>query len=427
MKIKKAVSVIITYKNEVFVIKRKNSLRSFPGYLAFVGGKVDKEDFNAKDPLLNAVKREVEEELGIDIDSFSHSMSKFCEVTSPSFNPIRFETFFYHLRLFEKPDFTLCEHEIAQGIWSKPQTILDSWKEGNYLIIPPIRFMLSLLASNIELKEASYTRSSIDGKVPWVEVINDLIQYMPLSHTLPPATRTNCFYINGDKKFIVDPSPKNEQEKQKLLNSIDKVDFIFLTHYHGDHIERSNEIAIKLNVPIYLSKDTKRLIENKQEHFFKGVETKIIKDRDVIGSWKQSKIICYDISGHAKGHFGIMPENKKWFIVGDIFQGVGSVVVGGQNASMLDYMNTLKMIIKEDPKCVIPSHGIALGGTHIIEKNLKHRQLREEQVEKLYFKLDKDINKIYEHIYVGLNEKLKPYAMANIKSHLDKLKTEKRI
>ena len=60
-------------------------------------------------------------------------------------------------------------------------------------------------------------------------------------------------------------------------------------------------------------------------------------------------------------------------MAGDLFQGVGTVVIGEPEGNMQTYMETLKKVIKLNPKCVFPSHGIALGGSHILQKNLVTR------------------------------------------------------
>ena len=65
---------VFVYKDQVFTIKRQNYLSVFPGYTAFPGGKVDKEDkahdfelpniFNGYDPyLIIALDREMQEEI----------------------------------------------------------------------------------------------------------------------------------------------------------------------------------------------------------------------------------------------------------------------------------------------------------------------------------------------------------------------------
>ena len=43
-KIIDAVSILLTFENEIFAIERQPFLKSFPGYWAFPGGKVEKTD-----------------------------------------------------------------------------------------------------------------------------------------------------------------------------------------------------------------------------------------------------------------------------------------------------------------------------------------------------------------------------------------------
>ena len=438
--IKDAVSIIFTFKDEVFVIKRQNHLRSFPGYLAFVGGKVDKEDYDEADHLLkeyaqypihliNALYREVAEETSIKLHEIKKkNISYIGNALSPDFNPVRFNTYFFKVELDERIEFTLDEYEIEKGWWDRPESILKTWSEGEHLIVPPIRYYLRELAQDISSSnELNYIRKTHEEKIPLVESISDLIQYMPLSNTLPPADRTNAFYIRGDLKTLVDPSPKDEAELEKTLNTIDAIDQIRITHYHRDHYQFTDEIAKRLNVKVLMTKDTYDLILKHRPHgYFDGIDIKFVKDLDKVTTWKGQEVKVYEVPGHAKGHIALAPTSMNWFIAGDLFQGVGSVVVGGENASMQKYCESLQRVIDLDPKCVIPSHGIALGGVEIIKKNLSHRFKREKQILELFLKFQ-DLEEVYNKVYFGLDERLRPYAMANIESHLEKLKIEGRV
>ena len=41
---REAVAAIFVHEEDIFVIRRQEYLRAFPGYYAFPGGKVDPED-----------------------------------------------------------------------------------------------------------------------------------------------------------------------------------------------------------------------------------------------------------------------------------------------------------------------------------------------------------------------------------------------
>ena len=73
---RESVSALLIYDDEVFLIKRQNHLKAFPGYFSFPGGKVDKEDnipsslsekYNIESRFINALFRELEEELSFDL------------------------------------------------------------------------------------------------------------------------------------------------------------------------------------------------------------------------------------------------------------------------------------------------------------------------------------------------------------------------
>ena len=104
MKVRCAVSLVIVAENYVYSIRRQNYLRSFPGYTAFPGGKVDECDYQeTENGHLAALFREGREELNFnfDTDERVESIEYLATATSPAFNPARFETYFYKIFLFD--------------------------------------------------------------------------------------------------------------------------------------------------------------------------------------------------------------------------------------------------------------------------------------------------------------------------------------
>ena len=116
----------------------------------------------------------------------------------------------------------------------------------------------------------------------------------------------------------------------------------------------------------------------------------------------------------------------KWFLVGDLIQGVGTVVIPSPEGDMTSYFSTLKKVISLNPKVIIPSHGIPSRSTHLLTVALKHRLKRESQILELF---NSGISKeaILKKLYVGIDPRLKKLAMQNIESHLSKLHKEKKL
>jgi glyoxylase-like metal-dependent hydrolase (beta-lactamase superfamily II) len=115
-----------------------------------------------------------------------------------------------------------------------------------------------------------------------------------------------------------------------------------------------------------------------------------------------------------------------WFIAGDLFQGVGTVVIGDDEGDMSKYFLTLEKVISLAPKVLFPSHGIGLGGVNILEVTLEHRRLREKQVLQFYREGLSEYQ-ILERIYEKVDQVLWPYALKNIQKHIEKLKADKVI
>lgn len=446
-KIRDAVSLIFEHKGKIFSIQRQNYLRAFPGYTAFIGGKVDPEDYEDlnyslselnKHPveLRNAIVRETKEELGIEVDRLLEqgiisSIDYIGRALTPKFNPYRFNTHFFRISFVNEVEFSVDKNEVKASCWSYPSEVYEQWSRGNLMMVPPVRFFIEKLHDDIYFTEPLIFENRFDLKtiVPWIETISGLKQIMPLSNTVPPAERTNAFIVGDDRSILIDPSPKNNDELSRFLETIknENINEIFITHHHKDHHQSANEIARKFNIPMGMSSFTKSQIEKVYGlSYFEDIRVKNYKENDILCSWKNEDIVVIEVPGHDEGQLAIMPKSKKWFLAGDLFQGVGTVVVGGEEGNMKKYMDTLSKVISLGPHCVIPSHGIALGGTHIIEKTLEHRKFREQQVLDMH-KEGLDIDQMLKRIYFDIPDKILKYARANIESHLLKLKEEGKV
>lgn len=445
-KIIDAVSIVITCGDEIFAIQRQNYLKAFPGYWAFPGGKVEIEDeiFSPEHELVKtfdqrlfgAVVREGKEELGLEVahellHGNIHRIDLLGLAVTPDFNPFRFATYFYRFDLKNKIKFEIDWNEAKVAKWMKCSELLEQYESGDLLAVPPVIKVIETLGKNPNATKIDDLNFEYDAShfVPFIESLKGVRQLMPLSNTLPPANRTNAFLIGEEgPKVLVDPSPKNEVEYQKFKNTLNLfgVDKILLTHHHPDHHEFSTQLAREYGIPMMMSEDTFQRLSKKIPNYFNNIEINFLKEGDLITDWRGRKIKIIEVPGHDEGQIAIAADDMSWFLAGDLFQGVGTVVIGDDEGDMAKYFSTLEKIILLNPKVVFPSHGIGLGGVNILEKTLEHRRMREQEVLILHQE-GKSPDEMLEKIYADVDKRLWPFAMKNILKNLEKLKKEKKI
>ena len=246
---RQAVSAIFIAGDDIFTIIRNNHLKVFPGYTAFPGGKVDKHDgekttnlFNRFEKKitnthLNALMREIKEELNFDLEEYADKIIDLYPIgvaITPDFNPYRFESFYYVIKLPEKVHFNVDLGEAKSWCWESAPKLLNKYKQAKMLAVPPMIMMLEAFTKDIGHQKILDLTLDYDTKtqVPMIESIYGVKQFLPKSNTFPPASRTNSFLI-GDKgvEILIDPSPKDYDEYQKFINSLSKynVSKIFIT------------------------------------------------------------------------------------------------------------------------------------------------------------------------------------------------------
>jgi glyoxylase-like metal-dependent hydrolase (beta-lactamase superfamily II) len=216
-------------------------------------------------------------------------------------------------------------------------------------------------------------------------------------------------------------------ELKKFLRSVEKIGFdsLFLTHHHPDHYQYAREVALEFNVGIELSIDTYNRIKIKSgENYFEGIPLKFRKEGDIVTKSLGHFVRVYEVPGHDEGQLALAPDNLNWFLVGDLIQTIGTVVIQAPEGDMKKYFHSLERVIALNPKNCIPSHGIIVGGVHKLEETLQHRKMREQQIIAL-INDHKSMDEMIEIIYQGLDKSLIPYAQKTIEAHLKKINEEK--
>ena len=440
-----AVTAVLLHGDELYLVRRHPALPAFSGYHAFPGGKVDRTDLDAPlagalfeghaPRLLRALARELQEELAFDLWSAAGrghvaELVNLGEITTPAFAPLRFRTWFFKLVLRERPHFVPDPGEATEGGWLKISEWRRRYASGRLLAAPPTTLTIDALARDPALRALPPFPGTFDPErdIPWVEPLAGLRILLVRSNTLPPAQHTNVFWIGGDgaPRVLVDPSPADRDELERLHRTLDGfgVDLVFLTHHHPDHREFADEIARRHGVPLGMSADTRERIERKAgARFFEGLAVRTLGEGDELTRWQGESVRLLAVPGHDEGQLAPMAESRAWCIVGDLIQGIGTVVIAPPEGNMRKYFASLRRIIELDPGVIIPSHGMALGGTHFLQQALRHREEREQQIRTRH-EAGLSEDQILADVYRAIDPRLLPLARLNIRSHLEKLRED---
>lgn len=380
---------------------------------------------------MSALQRELREELGIDIYALEARVSHLGNAVTPAYAPRRFDTEFFRIDLAQKPDLTLDRHEHAQQLWKPAAAFWAEFQAGELLCVAPLQRILETLSVHPEATEVTDLgqRPGQDVGLDLVEPIDGLRILPVRSNTLFPATHTNAFLLGDDpaSRILVDPSPASDSIYQQLaqfLDSFGRPACILLTHHHPDHHERAPQLARLWDVPLLMSAATRANIERRWgADYLADARITRVEDGDTIGQWKGHAIRAIAVPGHDNGHLALMPDSRHWIIVGDLYQGVGSVVIGRPEGNMAEYFASLRKVIALNPRVTVPSHGMALPGVLQIERTLAHRQQRENRIRHLH-QQGLDVDAILAREYANTPAALQPLARMNVEQHLEKIASE---
>lgn len=441
-KIVEAVTAVILSGGELLMVHRQPFLRNFAGFHAFPGGRIDDADHAGETLpafcagheacLLRGLLREIREELSLDLAALAPPIAvrALGVALTPPNMPLRFNTHFFAIELPEKPAVGVDLHELSDAQWAPPGEWLARYRDGRLLLAPPTLAVVEALAADPQARHVPGLDFSarVDYALPVLEQIHGLRCILVRSHTLPPAEHTNCFLLGDSQshRILVDPSPASEAELEKLCAVIASfgVHEVFLTHHHPDHHERAPDLARRLGVPIGMSADTEqRLLAKKGRDYFHDLAVHHYREGDVVCRWLGRPVRVLEVPGHDEGQLALMPDDRAWCIVGDLIQGVGTVVIARPEGDMRKYFATLERLIALDPRAIVPSHGMALGTVHRLAETLKHRRQREQQVLALW-REGRDLTTMLQTIYADVDPRLLGLARLNIESHLDKLRAE---
>ncbi len=438
---------------EVFWVRRAPHDRFLSGFHAFPGGRVDPRD--GRDPeqaARHAALRETAEETGwlpggrlepalrakirsgagalpIDVAAIAECMVPAGIWRAPPYLVTPFQTRFYGLIVDPSADPRVDpgDPELDDGGWIRPADALAAWDRSEVLLAPPTRWLLQALADGALTEPKRFAHQP-----PEDSPVSPAITLFPLrTPTLPPATHTNCYIVGRDELLVVEPAAGDPAEQARLDRFLDarvaagaRVKGIALTHHHHDHIGGVAHLARRLKLPVMAHRLTAERIEHPVDV--------LLDDGDSIALKGGPTLDVVHTPGHAVGHLCFIARVTREAIVGDMVAGIGSILVEPDEGHMGQYLDGLRRLRGLGLRCLLPSHGPAIGGAdHKLEEYVAHRLDRERQVLDALALGPADLKTLVDRVYTDVPPIVKAgpnggLAGLSLRAHLDQLAREGR-
>lgn len=245
---------------------------------------------------------------------------------------------------------------------------------------------------------------------------------------------TGTYIVGQGNVAVIDPGPELQEHFEALISALkgERVTHIVITHTHADHSPLSRRLAEKTGGLICgYDADSARPEANQgsapsmEEAVDRCLELDLkLSHGDLIqgDGWTLESV---HTPGHMANHMCFALQEEDALFSGDHVMGWSTSVVIPPDGTMIEYMDSLHMLLGRSEETYWPTHGPAITEPkRHVEAFIAHREAREQQILGWLRGRPGRIGEIVADIYKSVPKELHPAAAQSVYAHILKLVEE---
>jgi glyoxylase-like metal-dependent hydrolase (beta-lactamase superfamily II) len=245
-------------------------------------------------------------------------------------------------------------------------------------------------------------------------------------------TGTQTHLVGTSDLAVIDPGPDDPAHLDALLAAIAgrPVTAIVITHTHRDHSPLAGALQAATGAPVIgcapLALDD---LGPRADAAFDPAyaPNRILADGEQVAGtgWTLTAVAT---PGHTSNHLAFALEESKALFPGDHVMGWSTTVVSPPDGDMADYLASLAKLMLRDDRVYYPAHGDQIDNPRRFVRSLiGHRKQREGQILRLLARGIGDPSAMVDHMYAGIDPRLKVAAEHSVLAHLIDLERRGRV
>lgn len=220
---------------------------------------------------------------------------------------------------------------------------------------------------------------------------------------------------DSHQSIVIDPGPDDLTHLSRVNDEAGSVATILLTHGHADHSAGARTLHELTGAPV-------RALDRQFRYGGEGLGEGDYIDR--------AGLVVHVLAtpGHTSDSLCFLVDDglSRSVLTGDTILGRGTTVVAYPDGVLVDYLDSLRRLVRYDEATVLPGHGPELPSAGAVAQHyLDHRKMRLDQVRQALRDLGAEATpmQVVETVYADVDKSLWPAAEMSVRAQLAYLRS----